>query len=274
MLFLLVAFITFIICLVVNRFFNEFKLYKKNYKNKPIPYSGGTIIFISLCLSFVFFYSFGEISYIKMLFFLFIITSIYMIGMLDDLFGSNDIKGLKGNIHAFISKKFSTGIIKAVFTILIACYIYYFFNEEYWVLKGIITALMTNLFNLFDLRPGRCIKFYYIFFSFFCFSYIRWTSELFIIFSIIITIYYFWDAYGFSMLGDSGSNLIGFIIGLILSEVVGTNLFGLLILLSVLLVLQLVLDKYSLTNIIKLNHLFDYIDRFLTERQGRENVES
>lgn len=274
MLFLSVVFITFIVCLAVNKIFDEFKLYKKNYRDKQVPYSGGTILFISLSLAFVLFYFFGEISYIKMFFFLFITASIYMIGMLDDLFGINDIKGLKGNIYAVISKRFSTGIVKAVLTILIACYLYYFFNEEYWFLKGILTALTTNLFNLFDLRPGRCIKLYYLFFIFFSFSYIRWTRELFIIFSIIITVYYFWDAYGFSMLGDSGANLMGFIIGLILSEIIGTNLFVLLVLSAILIVLQLFLDKYSLTDIIGSNYLLDYADIFLTERQGRENVKS
>lgn len=273
MLLLLIAFITLTVCFIVNRFFNELKLYKKNYNNKQVPYSGGTIIFISLCLSFIVFYSLGEISYIKMLFFLFIIASIYMIGMFDDLFGINDIKGLKGNIQAIASKKFSTGIIKALSAILISCYIYYFFDEEYWAFKGIITALTTNLFNLFDLRPGRCIKLYYIFFIFFNFSYTRWTNELFIIFSIIIIIYYFWDAYSFSMLGDSGSNIIGFITGLILSETIGTNLLMIFVILVILIMLQLLLDRYSLTNIIKLNFLLDQIDRFLTERQDRKNVE-
>jgi hypothetical protein len=87
-----------------------------------------------------------------------------MIGMLDDILGGSDVKGLKGNIYALVYKKFSMGIIKAIFIIILSCYIYYFFNEEFWILKGIITALTTNLFNLFDLRPGRCIKFYYIFF--------------------------------------------------------------------------------------------------------------
>lgn len=272
--YLFIALITFIICIILNKFFNAFKLHKRNYRGVLIPYSGGTIIYVSLFLSFTFLYFSGLVSLIKALFFLSIITLVYMIGIVDDVLGNSDVKGVKGNINALVSKKFSTGIIKAVFVIVIACYIYYFFNEEFWILKGIVTALTTNLFNLMDLRPGRCIKFYYVFFAFFSFLNIRWTKELFIIFSIIITIYYFWDAYGFSMLGDSGANLIGFIIGLILCEVVGTSLFGLIVLLIVLITLQLVLDKYSLSEITKRSTLFDYIDRFLTERQGRENVKS
>ena len=274
MLYILIALITFILCISLNKLFGTFKLYKKNYSNQFVPFSGGTIIFVSLFLSFILFYFFGGISFIKGLFFLSVITLVYMIGMLDDILGSSDVKGLKGNIHALVSKKFSMGIIKAIFVIIISCYIYYFFNEEYWILKGIVTALTTNLFNLFDLRPGRCIKFYYIFVTFFIFSNLRWTKELFIIFSIILTLYYFWDAYGFSMLGDSGSNLIGFIIGLILSEAIGTSLFWLITLLSLLIILQLILDKYSLTKMYQYSPIFDYIDRFLTERQGKENVES
>lgn len=274
MLILFIAMITFVICITTNNFFNIFRLYKKNYSDKAIPYSGGTIIFISLSLSFILLYFIKEISFIKALFFISVITLIYIIGILDDIFGNSDIKGLKGNIVALVSKKLSTGIIKAVFISIIACYIYYFFNEEFWILKGIITALTTNLFNLFDLRPGRCIKFYYIFFIIFGFSNIRWTKELFIIFSIVISLYYFWDAYGFSMLGDSGSNLTGFIVGLILSEVIGTKLLELIGLLVILIILQLSLDKYSLTEIAVNNPLFDYIDRFLTERQGRDNAKS
>lgn len=274
MLYLLVAFVTIVFCITLNIFFDRLKLHKKNYRNLLIPYSGGTVIFLSICLSFIFFYSFREISFIKTLFFIIVTALVYMIGILDDILGSSEIKGLKGNINAIMTKKITTGTIKAVFVIIISFYIYFFFNEEFWILKGIITALTTNLFNLLDLRPGRCIKFYFIFSIFFAFSNIRWTKELFIISSIVLALYYFWDAYGFSMLGDSGSNIIGFITGLILSETIGTNLFGLTSLLVILLILQLVMDKYSFTNMIRYNPLFDYIDRFLTERQGRRNVES
>jgi hypothetical protein len=262
-------------CITLNKFFKTFGLNKKNYKDILIPYSGGTIIFVSLFISFSLFYFWREISFVKSLFFISVIILVYIIGILDDTLGSSNVKGLKGNIRsALVSKKISTGIIKAVFVIVIACYIYYFFNEEYWILKGILTALTTNLFNLFDLRPGRCIKFYYAFFFFLSFSSIRWTRELFIIFTIIITIYYFWDAYGFSMLGDSGSNLTGFIIGLILSEAIGTSLFGLIAFIIILITLQLILDKYSFTEFIKYNPSLDYIDRFLTERQDEKNAES
>lgn len=274
MLFILIAFIAFFLCIILNKLFKLFKLYKKNYKDQYVPYSGGTIIYFSISLGFILFYFFGEVSYIKVLFFLSIITLVYMIGMLDDLLGTSEIKGVKGNINALVSKRFSTGIIKAIFIVVIACYIYYFFNEEYWILKGIVTALATNLFNMLDLRPGRCIKSYYPFFILFSFSNIRWTKELFLVFSIVITIYYLLDAYGFSMLGDSGSNLMGFIIGLILSEIIGTNLIVLTALFCILLVSQVLLDKFSLTNILGSNPLLDYIDRFLTERQALEDVES
>ncbi len=267
------AFITLSLCISINKFFKLLKLYKKNYRGQYILFSGGTIIYTSISLGFVLFCSFGRISLIKAAFFILILSLIYMIGLLDDLLGTTDIKGLRANINAVLSKKISTGIIKAIFIILLACYIYYFFNEEYWIFKGIITALFSNLFNLMDLRPGRCIKVCYPFLILFSFANIRWTKELLIIVLIVVAIYYFWDAYGLSMLGDSGSNLIGFITGLILSEVIGVNFIILLAILCILIFSQLLLDKYSLTKIIQNNSMLDYIDRFFTERQAMENVE-
>lgn len=271
--FIATALTTFFSCIFLNKLFRLLKLNKRNYKGQYIPFAGGTIIYTSISLGFIFLNFFGNISFVKAVFFLIVLTLVYMIGLLDDLLGNNGIKGLRANINALFSKRISTGIIKAVCIILLSCYIYYFFNEEYWIIKGIITALAANLFNLLDLRPGRCIKASYPFLIIFSFSNIRWTMELHLMFSIVLTIYYFWDAYGFSMMGDSGSNLTGFITGLILSEVIGTNLIILITLLCLLLLSQMFLDKYSLTNIIKNSPLLDYLDKFLTERKAMSNVE-
>lgn len=271
--FIATALTTFLSGIFLNKLFRFLRLNKRNYRGKYIPFAGGTIIYINISLGFIFLFFFGEVSFVKAVFFLVVLTLIYMIGLLDDLLGTAEIKGLRANINALFSKRLSTGIIKAIFITLLSCYIYYFFNEEYWTIKGIITALTANLFNLLDLRPGRCIKAIYPFLFLFSFSNIRWTMELHLIFSIVLAIYYFWDAYGGSMLGDSGSNLAGFITGLILCEVIGTNFIALAVLLCLLVLFQIFLDKYSLTDIIKNSPLLDYIDRFLTERQAMGNVE-
>jgi hypothetical protein len=271
---IIIAISGFICSILITRIFYDFKLLKKDYKNQFIPYSGGTIIFIGTILSFAIYEFYGLVSYVKVIFFILILSLVYIVGFLDDLFGDTIIKGIRNNINALLNKTFSLGMIKGIFFIILSCYLYYFFNEELWILKGILTALLTNLFNLLDLKPGRCIKFYYGFWLLLSFASLRWTKELFVIFSIILAIYYFWDAYGYSMLGDSGSNFVGFITGLTVSEALGTNVAGLTITLVFLTAAQCVLDKHSLTRFVRERPLFDYIDRFLTERQGREKAES
>lgn len=262
------------LCLALNRTFKAIGLVKKNYKGASIPYSGGTIIFIGLSLAFLGYYAYREISLLKFLFFLVISLCLYIIGIIDDLFGNPEIKGLKENIKSLFAKKFSTGLIKAPLIFVISCVVYYVFNEEYWILKGIITALITNLFNLFDLRPGRALKFYYIFSFLIYMGSMRWCRELFIILFVVITVYYYFDAYGFSMLGDGGSNLIGFLTGYMLCEVLPSGLIPLLLILVMLLLIQFTFDKYSLTGLIKRRLWLDFLDKFLTERQDGEDVKS
>jgi hypothetical protein len=103
---------------------------------------------------------------------------------------------------------------------------------------------------------------------------IRWCRELFIIMFIVITVYYYFDAYGFSMLGDGGSNLIGFLTGYMLCEVLPPRLIPLILILVLLLSVQIFFDRYSLTMIIKERLWLDFLDKFLTERQDREDVKS
>lgn len=270
---LLIPLVLFL-CLILNKIFRITGLVKKNYKGLNIPYSGGSIIFIGISLAFFSYYASGKISFLKFLFFLVSSFSLYSVGLIDDIFGDPMIKGLKENIMALLKKKFSTGMIKAPLIFGISCMVYYIFNEEFWILKSIITALLTNLFNLFDLRPGRALKFYYVFALLIYMGSIRWCSELFITLFIVITVYYYFDAYGFSMLGDGGSNLIGFLIGYMLCEILPSRLVPLLLVLIILLLIQFTLDRYSLTGLIKGRLILDYLDKFLTERQDREDVKS
>lgn len=266
MFFIIVAFVL-VLFLISNKLFIRFRLTKKNYKGILVPYSGGTIIFFSLIASFFIFFKTDRISIIKFFYFTAISFVVYLTGMVDDILGDGKIKGVKNNILSLIKWTFSTGIIKAIVIFSTSLFIHYFFNEEYWYLKGIITAFTANLFNLMDLRPGRCIKLYFIISAFLYFGFLRWTGELyFMLFTILIGYYYF-EAYGYSMLGDSGSNLIGFLVGLMQSEMLATGLLPLVINMVLLLLIQIILDRWSLTKIIESNYWVDYLDRFFTERQ-------
>lgn len=270
----IIIFITLIFSKVSEYLFLRLQQFKITYKKSRVPFSGGTAVFLSIVSGLYIYYISGEISSFKLTYFLVVISTIYLIGLIDDIIGDRSIKGALGNLKAIINKKFSTGIIKAIGILIISCYINYFFNEEFWIIKGFLTAIITNMFNLFDLRPGRCIKIYLILFTVIPLNAIRWTNSIYMISIWVLAGYYFFDAYGYSMLGDSGSNLLGFIFGLVISESIGSNFIALLISFTAISTIQFLLDRYSLTKIIEKIPLLDYLDRFLTERQDEGYVKS
>ena len=82
------------------------------------------------------------------------------VGLLDDLVGETDIKGFKGHIKAFL-KEIDHRSFKAGMGFYCFIYFYSFSNSLLdVVINTLIISLFTNLTNLFDLRPGRSIKYF------------------------------------------------------------------------------------------------------------------
>lgn len=266
--------ITLPVIFMINYLFKKYNLTKMNYRNIKIPYSGGTIIFTCILISMTISYLLNYISFFKLFFFTVALLCVYIVGIIDDLFGRQEIKGLKNNVKLLLKRNFSTGIIKAFGIIIISSYIYFIFKEEYWLIKGLIVALFSNLFNVFDLRPARSLKLYFIFVFFLSYKSFQWNHNLFIVSTGVIVVYYYFDAFGYCMLGDSGSNLIGFIIGMIIVEVFSLEFFKLFVILIALLLLQIYFDRYSYTNLVEKFDILDFLDRILTERQGKNHVKS
>ena len=269
--FLITAAVTLFLSFLFKKIFNNTGFKKSNYRGKIIPFSGGITIFAGIAAGLMILYSFKLISAFKMSFFLITLSIVYLIGLIDDLLGDKNTKGIKNNLHLVFKRKISTSSFKAIAILIASCYIFYFFNEEMWLFKGILTALVTNTFNEFDLRPGRCIKLYYFVFIILSFTLIRWTRDVYLITFIVLASYYYFDAYEYSMLGDGGSNLIGFISGLMITEAAG-NLWSILILVILLSALQLLLDRYSLTSEISSIPIIDSLDKFLTVREDDKLV--
>lgn len=266
LIYIIIAAAALLLSVLFQKIFNNAGLVRSNYRGKIIPVSGGITVLAGITSGLLIFYSFNLISAFKATFFLLTLSVVYLIGLADDLLGDKDIKGIKNNLSMVFKKKISTSSIKAIAILIISCYIYYFFSEESWLLKGILTSLVTNTFNEFDLRPGRCIKLYYFIFILLSFTLIRWTRDIYLITFIVLAAYYYFDAYEHSMLGDGGSNLIGFISGLMITEASGKS-WMILILVIMLSALTLLLDRYSLTSEISSIPIIDNLDKFLTVRE-------
>ena len=117
---------------------------------------------------------------------------------------------------------------------------------------------MTNFINLLDLRPGRAIKFF-ILFSLLLITMLPFIWIYFLpIFGLIIP-YTYYELKGKVMLGDTGANVLGVILGYCFT--LWPSLIGKLILLVSLLILTMISEKYSFTEYIAKVKFLDWLDR-------------
>lgn len=203
---------------------------------------------------------------------LIMITALYtasLLGFMDDILGSRDALGLKGHIRALLSGKLTTGIIKAAGVFLISLIASIFLSFGFWtiILNTLLTALFTNLLNMLDLRPGRAVKFYIFLTITFGINALltgRYYSFILILPIISSVIGYFpFDLKARCMMGDAGSNLLGISAGIL--SVIQSSYFGKLILLFLLIMIHVITEKHSLSDVIKHSRLLSFFDNL-----GRE----
>ncbi|HHU76718.1 MAG TPA: hypothetical protein GXZ24_07510, partial [Firmicutes bacterium] len=133
-----------------------------NFEDKKVATAGGVILFLSLLLGYPFFpmLPFSLIfSPMLLFFYLFGVT---FLGAIDDLWGEKECKGLRGHLKKFLrGEGVSTGIYKAAGGLLLGTFVSYRIyggHWSFWFMGGLYLALLSNLFNLLDTRPGRVVK--------------------------------------------------------------------------------------------------------------------
>lgn len=187
-------------------------------------------------------------------------------GALDDLAGDSSSKGLRGHLGALARGEVTTGAVKIVglaATGLVAAVL-----ADRRADRGILTSLVggaaiagaANLANLFDLRPGRTLK-----------VVILGSAPLIVplhasgaataaaaLGAAAGTLHS--DLRGESMLGDTGANAAGAMVGLALVE--RTGLRGRLVVLGVTAGLTVLSEKVSFSKVIEGNSVLRHIDAF------------
>lgn len=83
-----------------------------------------------------------------------------LLGVVDDLLGSGEVRGFRGHVGALLSGRATTGVLKLVGGGALALVIVAPLNRSFGrlVLDGALVALTANLANLLDRAPGRVIK--------------------------------------------------------------------------------------------------------------------
>lgn len=237
------------------------KVVCENFKSVVIPTSMGIMFVfiqvITLGILDIFFDLNGNFNLVYLLGFAFI----GIIGLLDDLIGEKTIKGLRGHIKALFRGTLTTGGIKAILGFFISLVVSSYISNTFkdLIINSLLIGLFTNFINLFDLRPGRAIK-VFIIFSLIFLGFSKFKDKNYIIYSFfgIIIPYIRLDLKAMAMMGDVGSNILGFTLGIFAA--VNFSFIFRIIILIILLVFHFIAEKVSFSKIIDNNRFLRYID--------------
>ena len=221
------------------------------------------------------------------------------IGFLDDIWGSREEGGFLGHFGTLMREhKLTTGVIKVILGGIVAlCGVLLAYA---WGLESIrdldispyewipilfgagIIALSANTINLFDLRPGRALAVsipglvlvLLLFASELVDLGWRWGTDPTVLLLppiimaasplIVVVVFWLFDSRGKVMLGDSGSNALGAIIGyyLALSLILPFKM----VILCFLILIHIYSEKRSISATIEANRVLRWIDRRLGVR--------
>ena len=158
------------------------------------------------------------------------LLGIAFLGFLDDSLGEGERpgapRGWRGHARALREGTLSTGAIKAIGALALAAYVVSGRGLESWRYLADVALLIlaTNLFNLFDLRPGRAEKALALLGAGLCIG--AWTFaplDLLGIFAGAVLVGGWFTLRERAMLGDTGSNLLGAIAGVWLLTTLGED---------------------------------------------------
>ncbi len=158
------------------------------------------------------------------------LLGIAFLGFLDDALGRGEAvetpRGWRGHWSALRQGSLSTGAIKAIGALALAAYVVSGRGLEDWRYLADVALLIlaTNLFNLLDLRPGRAEKGLVLLGVGLCLgAWTFWPLELLGIFVGPVLVGAWLTLGERAMLGDTGSNLIGAIVGVWLLTTLGAD---------------------------------------------------
>ncbi|MGB9791176.1 MAG: hypothetical protein ACPLTR_01185 [Thermacetogeniaceae bacterium] len=234
---------------------------RPNYRSEEIPVGAGMFIPFVYCAVVIAMQRFQES---KWLIFLFGLTYFGLLGLVDDLLGSRSSTGFKGHFSSLIRGKLTTGALKALGggagAILIS--LFSFPHKPWWqvLAAALLIALSANTLNLFDLRPGRALKVFFLWFL--MLIPVGWKSGYLSLLAPMVgcvLAYAPHDLKARAMLGDTGSNMLGAALGM--ASVWMLSFSAQLGAVAFLFALHLFTERYSLTAIIERNRFLNFLDR-------------
>lgn len=184
------------------------------------------------------------------------VLGVALLGLLDDALGrgaeSDTARGWRGHARAIAAGRFSTGAIKAVGSLALAAFVISGEGHQGfdYVVGILLLLLTTNLFNLLDLRPGRVEKVFLAGLVGLCIGTQGIVPlEVMGLFIGPVIVVGWLTLRERAMLGDSGSNLIGAVAGVLLVLLLSD--FGRIVALAVVVALTIYGEFFSITRTIE-----------------------
>ena len=247
---------------------------RPNYKNEMIPVGMGIvflpmIIINSIILGFVTLnniwfvsssnYNLNIVWLLCLALYIFSMMAMFFAGALDDLIGNRNVSGLKGHFKSLFKGELTTGGFKALFGGFVGLVVSVCISSSIVdiIVNTLIIALSTNLMNLFDLRPGRAIKAYLVIMIPIYITLTGYTKVFPLLILPNVLAYFNTDLKARGMMGDTGSNVLGISIGVLMA--LGYGIKVRLAWLVFLILMHLITEKFSLTKIIEKNRVLKFI---------------
>jgi UDP-GlcNAc:undecaprenyl-phosphate GlcNAc-1-phosphate transferase len=234
---------------------------RKNYQGIDIPVSVG-LTFPLAMMVVLFVYVLLGYEQNQYQGFMLGLMSISFLGFIDDMLGQRDTLGFRGHFGALFHGRLTTGGLKALGGGFIAFFIAVSLGGTWWnvVLNTLIMALFTNMMNLLDLRPGRAVKGFLFFLLLIAITALAKVDYLLMAPLLGAVLCYLpTDVRARAMMGDAGSNVLGFALGYYATT--SLSLTARLTSLVFLIAIHLYTEKISLTRTIENNALLKAIDQ-------------
>lgn len=233
---------------------------RKNFQGNDIPVSMGLSFPVVVMMVFLIY---GLLQWYDDSYHLYILAlmAVSFLGFIDDMLGQRDTLGFKGHFGALSRGRLTTGGLKAMGGGLVSLFIAFFVSDGWAniIINTLILALFTNMLNLLDLRPGRAVK-GFIFFAVVIILMAEGNVDWLLVGPLagVVLWYFRYDLTARVMMGDAGSNVLGFALGYL--AVTELNFYARAGVLLFLIAMHIFTEKYSLTRIIEKTAFLRYID--------------
>jgi UDP-GlcNAc:undecaprenyl-phosphate GlcNAc-1-phosphate transferase len=198
---------------------------------------------------------------------------VFFAGLYDD-YHAGHVRGLRRHVRELAGGRVTSGIVKMVLIVAAAVWAAASLGDGLVrILLGIpVIAGCANLWNLLDVRPGRALKWFLLAALMLVFWYARYDDLLLAAAIGSAAALLTFDLRERAMLGDAGSNVLGFIVGIALFRLLPT--WGLAIALAVILVLHALAETVTLSRIIEAIPPLSWFDRLGRRFFEQDTLES